>query len=70
VPQYFERFGVFRREYGEGNLAVGKLAVEIDDGAVYFGGDGVLGEAFADGLGHVARAGTDGDFTARAVGEF
>ena len=71
MPQHFERFGVFRREDGERHFAVvGQFAVEIDDGAVYLGGDGGLGQTLADRFGHVARAGADGDLTARAIGEF
>ena len=72
VAQDFQRLGVFRGEDGEGHFRVAgrQFAVEIDDGAVHLGGDGVLGQALADGFGHVARPGAGGDFAARAVGEF
>jgi hypothetical protein len=40
----------------------GKLTVEIDYLAVHFGGDGGLGQAPADALGHLARPTISGNF--------
>ena len=72
VAQHVERLGVLVGEDLEGQLAiaVAQFAVEIDDGVVDLGGDGGLGQPFADGLGHLARPGAFGHLADGAVGKF
>ena len=73
VPQHVERFGVLRSVRTAKECSpppCGQFAVEIDDGTVHLGGDGGLGQAFADGLGHVARPGAGGNLADGAVGNF